>query len=361
MRPRRAAVRDRRPRAGGRVQLADPARRAARGERARGRQGRDDRATTRPAGAACRRSRSAGSSLAGRYVGLHRPPGVRQRARDRRGPDGAYVDGDLDQVEIFYNGYISPLTQEVRRETLLPLQHATILEESDEDEDEDDGPPRAGRVRARPRADPAPADPRLRRDLGVPRAARVDGVRARRAHDRDAQRLRQRRRADREPDLQMNRARQAEITQEIMEVVAGRRGARLDPQRSELEAATQTQERGPHRGDPGRRDRGRVPRQAARDQPRDHGRSRRRQGMLVCEVQQHLGDDRVRAVAMDTTDGLARGTEVLDTGGPITVPGRRGDARAHLQPAGRADRPRRPGRDRGALADPPRRARTSRT
>src|SRR4051812_24277882 len=44
------------------------------------------------------------------------------------------------------------------------------------------------------------------------------------------------------------------------------------------------------------------------------------EGTLVCEVQQHLGDDRVRAVAMDTTDGLARGTKVLDTGGPITVP-----------------------------------------
>jgi F-type H+/Na+-transporting ATPase subunit beta len=43
-------------------------------------------------------------------------------------------------------------------------------------------------------------------------------------------------------------------------------------------------------------------------------------GLLVCEVQQHLGDDRVRAVAMDSTDGIARGTEVLDTGGPITVP-----------------------------------------
>jgi F-type H+-transporting ATPase subunit beta len=41
---------------------------------------------------------------------------------------------------------------------------------------------------------------------------------------------------------------------------------------------------------------------------------------LVCEVQQLLGDDRVRAVAMDTTDGLARGLEVVDTGGPITVP-----------------------------------------
>jgi F-type H+-transporting ATPase subunit beta len=43
-------------------------------------------------------------------------------------------------------------------------------------------------------------------------------------------------------------------------------------------------------------------------------------GVLVCEVQQHLGDDRVRAVAMDTTDGLSRGMDVVDTGGPITVP-----------------------------------------
>src|SRR5438477_73685 len=42
--------------------------------------------------------------------------------------------------------------------------------------------------------------------------------------------------------------------------------------------------------------------------------------LLVCEVQQHLGDDRARAVAMDTTDGLSRGLEVIDTGGPITVP-----------------------------------------
>ena len=41
---------------------------------------------------------------------------------------------------------------------------------------------------------------------------------------------------------------------------------------------------------------------------------------LVCEVQQHLGDDRVRTVAMDATDGLQRGDRVVDTGGPITVP-----------------------------------------
>ena len=43
-------------------------------------------------------------------------------------------------------------------------------------------------------------------------------------------------------------------------------------------------------------------------------------GDLIAEVQQHLGDDRVRAVALDTTDGLARGTEVVDTGAPISVP-----------------------------------------
>ncbi|HZP71757.1 MAG TPA: F0F1 ATP synthase subunit beta [Gaiellaceae bacterium] len=43
-------------------------------------------------------------------------------------------------------------------------------------------------------------------------------------------------------------------------------------------------------------------------------------GELIAEVQQHLGDDRVRAVAMDATDGIARGTDVVDTGGPISVP-----------------------------------------
>ena len=41
---------------------------------------------------------------------------------------------------------------------------------------------------------------------------------------------------------------------------------------------------------------------------------------LVAEVQQHVGDGRVRAIAMDATDGLSRGLDVIDTGGPITVP-----------------------------------------
>ena len=41
---------------------------------------------------------------------------------------------------------------------------------------------------------------------------------------------------------------------------------------------------------------------------------------VVCEVQQHLGDDKVRAVAMDSTDGLARGVSVIDTGVAMTAP-----------------------------------------
>jgi len=41
---------------------------------------------------------------------------------------------------------------------------------------------------------------------------------------------------------------------------------------------------------------------------------------LILEVQQHLGENRVRCVSMDTTDGMVRGTPARDTGGPITVP-----------------------------------------
>ena len=56
----------------------------------------------------------------------------------------AYVDGKVDQVEIIYNHYISPLTQKVTRETLLPLQHATILEGEDGEEE-----PRSARTSAK--------------------------------------------------------------------------------------------------------------------------------------------------------------------------------------------------------------------
>ena len=46
------------------------------------------------------------------------------------------------------------------------------------------------------------------------------------------------------------------------------------------------------------------------DVPPEGGRT---EGRLVCEVQQHLGDERVRAIAMDATDGVKRGDKVTDT------------------------------------------------
>ena len=73
---------------------------------------------------------------------------------------------------------------------------------------------------------------------------------------------------------------------------------------------------------------------------------------LVVEVQQHLGNNWVRTVAMVATDGLARGLDAVDTGGPITVPVGADHARAHLRRArpsdrrqGRRSRPSRPAAD----------------
>src|SRR5579862_2609944 len=45
---------------------------------------------------------------------------------------------------------------------------------------------------------------------------------------------------------------------------------------------------------------------------------------VILEVQQHLGEGRVRCVAMEATDGMVRGMKVIDTGGPISVPVGRG-------------------------------------
>jgi F-type H+-transporting ATPase subunit gamma len=139
----------------------------------------------------------------------------------------AYVDGEIDRVEVFYNGYISPLTQELRRETLLPLQDATILEGGEHDVDrgehEDDDHGKHALVEYEPGPDEI-----LRRlvpdyvEISIYRAllesaaselgARMTAMRN--ASENAAEVIE-------DLTLEMNRARQAEITQEIMEVVAG--------------------------------------------------------------------------------------------------------------------------------------------
>src|SRR3954470_20460343 len=80
-----------------------------------------------------------GLELAGGYTGFTDRPSYGDARKISDDLIAAYVDGKLDRVEMFYNGYISPLTQEVRRETLLPLQEADVLGGDEEEEAEGSG------------------------------------------------------------------------------------------------------------------------------------------------------------------------------------------------------------------------------
>jgi F-type H+-transporting ATPase subunit gamma len=144
----------------------------------------------------------------------------------------AYIDGEVDRVEIVYNRYISPLTQEVTRETLLPLQHATILGDGDEDtlggrasdgheEQEDSG------KRALVEYEPEPGEILERL---IPAYVEISIFRAlleSTASEHGARMTAMRNASENAGDiikdltLEFNRERQAAITQEIMEVVAG--------------------------------------------------------------------------------------------------------------------------------------------
>jgi F-type H+-transporting ATPase subunit gamma len=143
----------------------------------------------------------------------------------------AYVDGEVDEVEILYNGYISPINQVVRRETLLPLQHATILEEGEEEPDSDN---ESSGERSGPHAlvDYEPEPEEILKRL-VPDYVEISIFRAllESTASEHGSRMTAMRNASENAStliddltLQMNRARQAEITQEILEVVAGAEG-----------------------------------------------------------------------------------------------------------------------------------------
>jgi F-type H+-transporting ATPase subunit gamma len=138
----------------------------------------------------------------------------------------AYVDGEVDQVEIFYNRYVSPLSQMVSRETLLPLQQATLLESEHDEESED----RPDEPRALVEYEPEPEEILSRL---VPDYVEISVYRAlleSTASEHGARMTAMRNASENartligDLTLEMNRARQAEITQEIMEVVAGAEG-----------------------------------------------------------------------------------------------------------------------------------------
>ena len=129
----------------------------------------------------------------------------------------AYIDGEIDRVEIFYNGYVSPLVQEVRRQVLLPLQQEAVLGEDD------------GGASAHALVDYEPDPVEILKKL-IPDYVEISIYRAlleSSASELGARMTAMRSAAENAGELiekytlEMNRARQAEITQEIMEVVGG--------------------------------------------------------------------------------------------------------------------------------------------
>jgi F-type H+-transporting ATPase subunit gamma len=162
-----------------------------------------------------------GREVAGSYVGFTERPAYADAREVAEDLMAAYVDGKVDRVDILYNGYVSPLVQEVRRETLLPLQEATILEASDDDDDEDSGHDALVEYEPGPeeilqRLIPDYVEISLYRALLESSASELGArMTAMRNASQNAAEVIE------DLTLEMNRARQAEITQEIMEVVAG--------------------------------------------------------------------------------------------------------------------------------------------
>ena len=145
-----------------------------------------------------------------------------------------YVDGEIDRVEMIYNGYVSAMTQEVRHETLLPLQQADVLGEEDDEDgggDEGDGEgPDHSRALWIYEPDPEEILKRLAPDyveISVYRAL-LESTASEHGARMTAMRNASENAAELIDDLTLeaNRQRQADITQEIMEVVAGAEGLR---------------------------------------------------------------------------------------------------------------------------------------
>jgi F-type H+-transporting ATPase subunit gamma len=165
-----------------------------------------------------------GLDLSGSYTGFADRPTYADARSIADDLIEGYVDGKLDGVELIYNSYVSPLTQTVTRERLLPVSAATVTGE-DEDEAKDQQGPRA-LVDYEP--DPEAILRRLVPDyieISIYRAL-VESTAGFFGAQMTAMRSASENAGELITDytLQMNRARQAEITQEIAEVVAGAEG-----------------------------------------------------------------------------------------------------------------------------------------
>src|SRR6201991_5177366 len=173
-----------------------------------------------------------GRDAKGTYTGFTDRPAYANAREIASDLMAAFIDGEVDRVEIVYNRYVSPLTQEVTRETLLPLQQATILQGDEEslggraagDGDDDE---REHHQHALVEYEP---DPEEILERLIPAYVEISIFRAlleSTASEHGARMTAMRNASQNAGDiikdltLEFNRERQAAITQEILEVVAG--------------------------------------------------------------------------------------------------------------------------------------------
>src|SRR5919109_128128 len=169
-----------------------------------------------------------GEPVEASYVGFTDRPAFANAREIGDALTSGYVDEHFDRVDLIYNRYVSPLTQYVRRQTLLPLQQAEVFGAGVPEPEQPEDPELA---EAHERAlwiyepDPEVLLPLLFKDyvdLSVFRAL-LEST----ASEHGARMTAMRNAAENANDmiksltLEMNRVRQAEITQEILEVVAG--------------------------------------------------------------------------------------------------------------------------------------------
>src|SRR3954452_45693 len=167
--------------------------------------------------------------ITGSYIGFTDRPAFSNAREIGEEMTARYVDEDLDQVELIYNRFVSPLTQHVWRQTLLPLQQAEVIGEGAEQEaaGEEESEADVGQARSQWEFEPEPEDLLARL---IPEYVTISVYRAlleSAASELGARMTAMRNAAENaetimdDLTLEMNRVRQSEITQQILEVVAG--------------------------------------------------------------------------------------------------------------------------------------------
>ena len=167
--------------------------------------------------------------LSATYIGFTDRPAFANAREIGEELTARYVDGEVDRVELVYNRYVSPLTQHVWRQTLLPMQQAEVIGEGVEEEESAGEPSEAERAHEAALWEYEPEAEILLARL-IPEYVNISIYRAlleSAASELGARMTAMRNAAENaetmidDLTLEMNRVRQSEITQEILEVVAG--------------------------------------------------------------------------------------------------------------------------------------------